>query len=145
MLYVVDDHHEKIELPHFSVPTIVIRNKIDLQAEAPSSKKTENYLMIALSAQQGTGLHLLKEAIKTLAGFTEEREGSFSARSRHLDALGKAGQALDRAYQHLHTTKAAELIAEELRLVQLHLNSITGEFTNEDLLGRIFSSFCIGK
>ncbi|MEC8925856.1 MAG: tRNA uridine-5-carboxymethylaminomethyl(34) synthesis GTPase MnmE, partial [Pseudomonadota bacterium] len=72
-------------------------------------------------------------------------EGSFMARRRHLDALEKAKSHLLLGQEHLELNLAGELLAEELRLTQQHLNEITGEFTSDDLLGQIFGSFCIGK
>jgi tRNA modification GTPase len=132
---------EGLKLP----PVILIRNKIDLTEEAPSLREEDQLKIISLSAKTNQGLDLLKSAIKTAAGFSLQQEGSFSARQRHLDALGKARHLLQNAYLQLKTTRAGELIAEDLRLAQNHLSEITGEFTTEDLLGRIFSSFCIGK
>ena len=78
-------------------------------------------------------------------GYHGGTEGSFMARRRHLVALDKAYQHLTIGLEQLETYAAAEILAEELRLCQNQLNEITGEFTNDDLLGKIFSSFCIGK
>ena len=78
-------------------------------------------------------------------GFDANSEGSFIARRRHLDALERAAEHLAIGDAQLHNHLAGELLAEELRLTQQHLNEITGEFSSDDLLGRIFSSFCIGK
>lgn len=124
---------------------IFIRNKIDLAGEAPSLSKEDAYSLVSLSAKTQAGLELLKTAIKTAVGFSQGEEGCFSARERHLDALEKAKGFLNQAYHQLKTSRAGELIAEELRLAQNCLSEITGEFSTEDLLGRIFSSFCIGK
>ncbi len=124
---------------------IHVRNKIDLTSEKPRLREEDQGTTVSVSAKTGEGLDLLKTAIKTIAGYSFQQEGCFSARQRHLDALKKAQDFLSNAFQQLKTTRAAELIAEELRLAQTHLNEITGEFSNEDLLGRIFSSFCIGK
>lgn len=126
-------------------PIIFIRNKIDLTQEPPSLQEQDSFTVVSLSAKEQTGLDLLKNAIKTTAGFSTQPEGGFSARQRHLDALEKAWHFLKHAFHQLKTTRAGELIAEDLRLAQKHLNEITGEFSTEDLLGRIFSSFCIGK
>ncbi len=124
---------------------ILIRNKIDLTQETPALLEQEGFTLISLSAKEQAGLDLLKTAIKTAAGFSTQPEGGFSARQRHLNALEKAGYFLKNAFHQLTTTRAGELIAEDLRLAQKQLNEITGEFSTEDLLGRIFSSFCIGK
>lgn len=99
---------------------------------------------VALSAKTGQGLESLRTHLKTAAGFQENMEGTFMARRRHLQVLDKARNHLDEAQQRLQQ-RASELLAEELRLAQLCLSEITGEFTSEDLLTRIFSSFCIGK
>jgi tRNA modification GTPase len=123
------------------VPVVTIRNKIDLIQEVPRV----NGDIVSLSAHQGIGIDLLKNCIKTLVGFTMNTEGIFSARRRHLDALARAEQFLEKGYQQLTEHRAGELVAEDLRQAQLALNEITGEFTADDLLGRIFASFCIGK
>jgi tRNA modification GTPase len=78
-------------------------------------------------------------------GYQGAAEGGFMARRRHLDAIERAAESLQRARYQLEVARAAELVAEELRLAQVALGEITGEFTSEDLLGRIFASFCIGK
>lgn len=125
--------------------TIVVRNKIDLTGEAATLSEKEGTKIVSLSAKENKGLDLLKEVIKTAVGFSLQQEGTFSARQRHLDAIAKAKLCLNTAFQQLQTTCASELIAEDLRQAQKNLSEITGEFTTEDLLGRIFSSFCIGK
>jgi tRNA modification GTPase len=78
-------------------------------------------------------------------GFQSGTEGLFTARRRHLDALKRAHEHIQIAFRQLKEARAGELVAEDLRLAQLALNEITGEFTSDDLLGKIFSSFCIGK
>jgi len=124
---------------------ITIRNKIDLISEQPSITEDKKNIFISLSAKQGFGIELLKEKIKAYVGLKNNNEGTFSARRRHLDALSRAKTfLLDGQYQ-LHEFKAGELLAEDLRQAQHALNEITGEFSSDDLLGRIFSSFCIGK
>jgi tRNA modification GTPase len=100
---------------------------------------------VYLSALNGAGLDLLRAHLKDSAGYQDSESGAFSARRRHLDALSRArGHAQDAA-DILSNTRAFELFAEDLRLAQQALGEITGEFTSEDLLGEIFSSFCIGK
>ncbi|MDX2163984.1 MAG: tRNA uridine-5-carboxymethylaminomethyl(34) synthesis GTPase MnmE [Gammaproteobacteria bacterium] len=118
----------------------VIYNKIDLR---PSKMMGENEIYI--SAKTGEGLDNLKTYLKNLMGFSENAETSFSARRRHLDALHKAHENLLHGKSQLDSSKAGELLAEDLRQAQKYLSEITGEFTSDDLLGRIFSSFCIGK
>ena len=98
-----------------------------------------------LSAKTGEGIDTLRNTLKAAMGFTGTTEGGFSARRRHLDALQKAKTALEHGNEQLHIFAAGELLAEDLRLAQDYLSEITGRFTPDDLLGRIFSSFCIGK
>ena len=100
---------------------------------------------IALSAKTGAGLDALRVHLKECMGFQSAGEGTFMARRRHLDAIRRAQAHLEVGYEQLSQKRAGELVAEELRQAQNALNEITGEFTPEDLLGRIFSSFCIGK
>ena len=99
---------------------------------------------IALSTRSGDGMDALRSHLKQLAGYQDSVDGGFSARRRHLDALRRAAQHLAQAVTCLETG-AGELLAEDLRLAQQQLSAITGEFTSEDLLGEIFSGFCIGK
>lgn len=136
------DSFDQSTLPE-NIPVTFIRNKIDSLEEHPVFNDQKNE--IALSAKQHSGIELLTEHLKRVMGYRGEQEGEFLARRRHLDALLKAEEHLHRALEALLTLQAGELLAEELRLVQNHLNEITGEFTNEDLLGKIFASFCIGK
>jgi tRNA modification GTPase len=124
---------------------IEVRNKIDLTQEQASIQVQAGKTLISLSAKNNIGLDLLKNHIKTSVGYAANAEGTFSARRRHLDALARAKTFLLNGQQQLHTHKAGELLAEDLRHAQLALSEITGEFTADDLLGKIFSSFCIGK
>ena len=98
-----------------------------------------------MSAATGDGLDLLREHLKECVGFQGATAGTLSARRRHLDALARADAHLQEASRQLNVRRAGELVAEELRQAQQALNEITGEFTSDDLLGRIFSTFCIGK
>lgn len=119
---------------------LVVHNKIDVQHEVPSLNNNQIYL----SAKTGQGIDLLKQQLKKLIGFETHTEGCFIARSRHLLALEQANTHLDQAAIQLQKN-AGECMAEELRYVQQELSTITGEFTSDDLLGEIFSNFCIGK
>ena len=101
--------------------------------------------MIRLSAATGAGIDDLREHLKEVMGFQSVAEGGFTARQRHIDALNKAFSALEAGKQQLHDHGAAELLAEDLRAAQEALGEITGAVTPDDLLGRIFSTFCIGK
>lgn len=123
----------------------IVRNKIDLTGEFPRVEEKGPSLRIFLSAATGAGLELLCEHLKDVMGFVNIGEGVFTARRRHLEALDRAAAALQNANEQLRSYQAGELFAEELRQAQDALSEITGEFTNEDLLDRIFSSFCIGK
>lgn len=123
----------------------VVRNKIDLCNEEEKISQEDNITVINLSAKTGIGLNLLREHLKCSMGFNSQLEGNFIARRRHLDALKRAEQFLLTGEQQLTIYRAGELLAEDLRGAQQALNEITGEFTTDDLLGRIFASFCIGK
>lgn len=128
-----------------TLPVTIVRNKIDLNGEQASESEEDGYQMISLSAQTHDGIQLLREHLKQAMGFQTSMEGGFLARRRHLDALEKASEHLQIGLVQLTEFHAGELLAEELRLVQTYLSEITGEFTSDDLLGNIFSSFCIGK
>ena len=125
---------------------IWVHNKIDATNEAAQVKEitqeNETATHIYLSAKTGLGIDLLKNQLLKLAGYENNSEGVFMARARHLDALSQVQTHLSFAAQQINS---AELVAEELRISQEALSSITGEFTPDDLLGEIFSKFCIGK
>lgn len=123
----------------------VIRNKADLTGESMDADLSSKAPVYRLSAKTGAGIDALREHLKQCIGFDASVEGSFLARRRHLDALDRAAEHLAIGQEQLHSYIAGEILAEELRLTQQHLNEITGEFSSDDLLGRIFSSFCIGK
>ncbi len=124
----------------------LIVNKIDLIAAAPKKQKNSaDQWQITLSAKTGAGMELLQEHLKSCVGFSGTTENTFSARRRHLVALDKAQQHIQIGKQQLQQNRAGELLAEELRLAQEALAGITGKFLPDDLLGEIFSSFCIGK
>ena len=136
---------EFIERLPNNMPVTVIRNKADLTGEPLGYSEQNGYCLIQLSARTGKGITLLRDHLKQVMGFTSSTEGGFLARRRHLQALEKAAEHLNNGKYQLTTFHAGELLAEELRLAQEALSEITGEFTSDDLLGRIFSSFCIGK
>ena len=127
----------------------LIYNKIDLLDNAPSKDtilyKNKELSKIHLSAKQGTGIGMLRDHLKTCAGFRPTEETAFVARERHLAELKKAEKLIKTGLLQLSRGSHLELVAEDLRLAQNHLSTITGEFTSDDLLGEIFSSFCIGK
>jgi tRNA modification GTPase len=121
---------------------IWVHNKIDVAKVPASMIEKDGTMHVYISAKTGKGLDLLKSHLLNIAGYKNNSEGVFMARARHLDALVKVKTHLNSANQQI---KSAELMAEELRLSQESLSSITGEFTPDDLLGEIFSKFCIGK
>ena len=127
------------------VPLTIVRNKIDLTQDKPRYCDKENNVEILLSANTGEGLDLLRDHLKQCVGYNQAGEGNFIARKRHTDALKRAADLIDKGLVQLNEHNAAELLAEDLRQAQHALNEITGEFTSDDLLGEIFSSFCIGK
>ncbi|HBC7429953.1 TPA: tRNA uridine-5-carboxymethylaminomethyl(34) synthesis GTPase MnmE [Providencia rettgeri] len=127
------------------LPVTVIRNKADMTGEPVEFINDTRYPLIRLSAREEKGIDLLRDHLKETIGFNSNTEGGFLARSRHLQALNAAAVHLEQGYDQLVNARSGELLAEELRLAQLELSEITGEFTSDDLLGRIFSSFCIGK
>ena len=121
---------------------IRVMNKIDLVPRNSARESTDAEERVWVSAKTGEGLELLKRAIWDRAGWHPAGEGLFTARARHVAALQRAQQHLAAAASQ---TDRLELYAEELRLAHQALGSITGEFTPDDLLGEIFSTFCIGK
>ncbi|KUG45843.1 tRNA modification GTPase MnmE [Pseudomonas savastanoi pv. fraxini] len=125
----------------------LIRNKADLSGD-PIDLQTsvDGHVTISLSARSGgAGLELLREHLKACMGYEQISESSFSARRRHLEALRHASDSLEHGRAQLTLAGAGELLAEDLRQAQQALGEITGAFSSDDLLGRIFSSFCIGK
>jgi tRNA modification GTPase len=155
ILYVVDvSSNEKTSLqdlwPEYSQrfseghhKIISVFNKVDLidDYEVGDNKASSAYL----SAKTGTGLDSLKQIILDAVGYQNQAEGLFSARRRHLAAITQASDLVVHGIAQLNSTNAGELLAEDLREAQRYLSEITGEFTSDDLLGVIFSSFCIGK
>jgi tRNA modification GTPase len=121
---------------------VTVFNKIDLSGDAPRAEEDEQGWRIHVSAKTGDGIKGLREALLKLAGWQSGGEDVFMARERHLVSLERVAQALERAGQ---TMPQSELFAEELRLAQRELGSITGEFSADDLLGQIFARFCVGK
>lgn len=121
-----------------------VLNKGDLSG-LPVGLSNNGHPVITLSAKQGAGLNILTEHLKECMGYTGSNEGSFTARRRHTDALQVAQEYINAGSAQLKEAGAGELLAEDLRLAQQSLAEITGEFTSDDLLSKIFSSFCIGK
>jgi len=150
LLYVIDSQTKEV-LPEDIYKQIseatgisLVFNKTDLSGEENRIIEKDNYTEIYLSASSGEGIDLLRRHLKQCMGYERHTEGQFIARRRHITALNNASNYLNKAAQCLKNN-TGELLAEELKLAQLELSSITGEFSNEDLLGRIFADFCIGK
>ena len=138
-----DAAHNEIgeELPA-GIPVTIVRNKVDLTGEAPGAAG-EN--IVNLSAKTGRGIEALREQVKALAGYEDRGEGALTARRRHLEALRTARTHFVAGRTALAETRAGELLAEELRLSHRALGEITGAVSSDELLGKIFSEFCIGK
>jgi tRNA modification GTPase len=135
---------EQARLPK-DVPLTVIYNKIDLAARPSELDSHAAPPRLFISSLTGAGLEQLRQHLKECMGFMATESGSVSARRRHLEALASARAHVEAGQEQLRTRRAGELLAEELRQAQAALGEITGEFTSEDLLGRIFASFCVGK
>jgi len=128
------------------VPVLRIWNKIDLSGHKPGVDPMEDATHVYLSAHEHIGIDLLRAELLRIAGWQQTGESLYLARERHLIALKNAGAHLERAGEHAaQNDQSLDLFAEELRLAQVQLSSITGAFSSDDLLGVIFSRFCIGK
>jgi tRNA modification GTPase len=155
LLLVVDssspDSPLSIAKEHFSClgeslpPLCIVLNKSDLSGLTAGECKADGHIQIAVSALTGAGLDALRSHISKLVGFSTGESGAFSARRRHLDAIARARNSLSEGLLSLNEHAAVELLAEHLRDAQRALGEITGQLTPDDLLGEIFSSFCIGK
>ena len=159
ILYLIDATHENNRddeallrrLGDTAVGITIVHNKIDqiptfdlsrIRAAVPSGAGVEH---LGISAKTGVGLPSLRQHLKDCVGYQAASEGQFMARRRHVDALHRALQHVQMGQQHLSQNQTPELLAEELRLAQNALSEVTGAFTPEDLLSKIFASFCIGK
>src|SRR3989338_3469026 len=128
-----------------TTPMLIVKNKIDLTHELPEIISNKNRTEVKISIKNNLGLDLLTKEIKKIAGFQSEETSGFIARRRHVAALDRAYQFLLHGQSQLTEHRAGELLAEDLCDAQKALSEITGEFSSDDLLGKIFSSFCIGK
>lgn len=150
VLFIIDDSNpaNEQELPA-SFPTNIkvtkVFNKIDLTGTEPKLLETRNGTEISISVTEGKGLDLLVKHLKQCVGYNQDTEAVFIARRRHLEALQQAEIYVHNAITALQQNYGCEILAEELRLAQNAVSEVTGEFTSEDLLGQIFSGFCIGK
>ena len=150
LLYVIDSQTKEVlpediykQIPEATGLSLVF-NKTDLSGEKNRVVEKDNITEVYLSASSGEGIDLLRRHLKQCMGYERHTEGQFIARRRHITALNNASNYLNKATQCLKNN-TGELLAEELKLAQNELSSITGEFSSEDLLGRIFADFCIGK
>ncbi len=128
----------------------LVRNKADINNSITGfnefiDNQNNKHAIVTLSAKTGDGVNTLKEHLKAIMGYQGGIEGGFMARRRHLTALNNTHQHLVTGLDQLESFVAGEILAEELRICQQELDQITGEFTSDDLLGKIFSTFCIGK
>ena len=126
-----------------SIPCVEVYNKADLADEKFAVESAG--LTVQVSAKTGQGISNLKNLIMNVVGASSSQEGVFSARTRHLDALKRTQTHVETGRAQLEEFNAPETLAEELRLAQQSLGEITGQYLPDDLLGAIFSSFCIGK
>jgi tRNA modification GTPase len=136
------------ELVNQNIPqnkVIILRNKIDTTCDTPKKYKIDNFSAIDLAVKHQQGLDILTDFLKQHAGFAADIGGGFSARSRHTTNLVKAKDLLISSKSFFIKSGAPELLAEDLRQAQEVLGEITGAFSNDQLLGRIFADFCIGK
>lgn len=136
------EHGELNEDLPDGVPVTVVRNKTDLSGDVAGRIDADT---VYISAKTGEGIEVLRQRIRALAGYENLGEGAFTARKRHLDALERAAMHFATGRTALEQAQAGELLAEELRLSQRALGEITGAVLADDLLGKIFSEFCIGK
>jgi len=125
-------------------PKIIIKNKIDLTGSKTGIQNIQNNPEISISAKNGDGINIVRKALADFAGLNSNTEGVFLARKRHIIAINETLSFINSAISQLDGG-ASELVAEDLRQAGMHLGQITGEFSSDDLLGQIFSSFCIGK
>jgi len=128
-----------------SCKIVVIQNKADIMGLKPEISKFPGYSLVRLSAKTRAGVDLLEKELLSIIGLTATNEGCFMARRRHLESLNATLRQIDTAYQQMQSGQGFDLLAEELHGAQMSLSSITGEFNSDDLLGRIFQEFCIGK
>lgn len=156
ILFMLDANEEKASQPQEIWPEFykklppnanisVVRNKCDLSEEHIGIDQSATYPVVKISAKAQKGIDILKQHLKDCMGFDQVGEDQIIARQRHITALQNAQLHINSGKEQLEVNMAGELLAEELRIAQEYLNEITGEFTSDDLLGKIFSSFCIGK
>ena len=149
ILLLIDSTDPEIDSLLKNLPTNTnitkVYNKIDLSGREPEIIDSNTETEIYISIKTGNGMELLKQHLKQSVGYNEATDNVFIARRRHIEALTQGKNFVDTALKQLQGDFGAEFVAEDLRLAQNSLAEITGKFTSDDLLGKIFSSFCIGK
>ena len=151
MIHVIDDAAPTADASQIEYQTegnlvLRVRNKIDQSGRsAGHSVSSGNITEVGVSAKTGEGLSTLTETIETLLLGYGHQNSQFSARQRHVEALADANVKLKDALAAFNVHNAAELLSEDLKLVQNSIDSLTGKVSSDDILGQIFSSFCIGK
>ncbi len=140
---VLQEHFGALSTP--MPPVCVVLNKCDLSGISPGRTNKTHKNTVAISALTGAGIDSLRGVLHEIVGFSPSEGGTFTARRRHLEGLSRARSALESARTNLNTKAGADLIAEDLRIAQRHLGDLTAPLSADDLLGKIFSSFCIGK
>jgi len=143
--FVAQEQQLLAQLIETGPPITLVQNKIDLLETAAMPLGLANTLELQVSAHTGAGLAELRQHLKECVGYEASGEGQFMARRRHLEALESARQHLENGQRQLQEHAAGELLAEDLRQAQRALGEITGDVSADELLGRIFASFCIGK
>lgn len=151
VLLVVDNQHgfgleeeKMLDRIPATLPVDIIHNKLDITLDKPFIKKASRGVAIGLSIKTGEGFGILTDHLKQSVGFEQTAENQYSARRRHIEAIKIVKRHVEEAHHQL-VNGAGELAAEEMRQAQEALSQVTGEFSSDDLLGEIFSSFCIGK
>jgi len=142
-----DPQHSAFDPSHLppGVPVTFVHNKADRSGAAVGAQSRDGVVTVTLSAKQGEGMDALRRHLRQSMGLDQTTQGEFIARHRHMDAIARAHKHLLDGHAAMQSGMAGELLAEDLRLAQLALSEITGEFTSDDLLGEIFAGFCIGK
>ena len=145
ILHILDASVKSTEKIKPQKNTIIVKNKIDLTEDIPGKNSDNEREVFCLSAVSKEGVDELVDHLKKFFGSDLNQEGTFTARRRHLNSINQAHDFFAAAAEQINNNQATDLVAEELLQAQNAISEITGEFTNEDLLEKIFSQFCIGK
>jgi tRNA modification GTPase len=145
ILHIIDASANPTEKVKPQKNTIIVKNKIDLTQDIPGKNSDNERVVFCLSAVSKEGVDELVDHLKKFFGSDLNQEETFTARRRHLNSINQAHDCFAAAAEQINNNQATDLVAEELLQAQNAISEITGEFTNEDLLEKIFSRFCIGK